>query len=1045
MNPAEIFIRRPVMTTLLMAAIVIFGIMAYRMLPVSDLPEVDYPAITVSAALPGASPKTMAASVATPLEKQFSNIAGMRAMNSTSQQGQTTITLQFHLHRNINNCALDVQAAISRAEAFLPHNMPTPPSFLKVNPADYPIIYIAVTARTLPLYTLDKYAETLMAQNMSTVSGVAQVAVYGSQIYAVRVQLNPNLLASRGVDINQVAAAVRHANVELPTGTVYGHHTQYTIRATGQLKNAAAYRRIIVTYKHGSPLRVDQLGRAINSVQNNKLAGWFGDQRAVILAVQRQPGTNTIAVVNGIRKLLPHLRAQIPAAISYHVVYDRSQEIRQSVSDVKFTLLLALIFVVIVIFLFLRNIRATIIPSLAIPVSLIGTFACMYMLHFTVDDLSLLALTLCIGFVVDDTIVMLENSVRHMEMGQAAFPATLIASREIGFTIVSMTLSLTAVFIPILFMGGMLGRLLNEFAVTIACAILISGFVSLTLTPMLCSRFLKPPKKRHNFLYNAMESVFQGMLWLYERCLRMVLRARLLTLIVSAVILAATVYMLVTIPRTLFPTDDMGQLFCITQARQGISFHSMARHQMALMHIVKKDPNVQAFVSFYGSGMPIGGANSGIIFIHLKSPSKRKDTIQQVQQELGAKLNSVTGIRTYIQIPPTISLNGTLTKGEYQYTLTSFDTKTLYKDAAILTKEMQGIKGTFFVSNDLQITNPQVKLKIDRNRAKVLGVNAADIEQALEAAYGSEQSSTIYTSSNEYYVILELEPKFQRRPDQIPLLYLHSKDGKQVPLSAVTQLSQNVGPLQVNHMGQLPSVTISYNLLPGASLSYVDAKISSEAKKLLPPSVSTGFQGAAQVYQSSVKSLGLLLVIAIAVIYMVLGILYESFIHPLTILTALPFAGFGALITLKLFHSNLNLYSFVGIIMLIGLVKKNGIMIVDFAIAAQRDQGKTPLEAIYQACVVRFRPIMMTTMAALVGALPIALGIGAGGSSRQSLGLAVVGGLLFSQLLTLFVTPVFYVYMEGVRKFFGGGNADSDANGISRTMPADHARVLQPA
>jgi hydrophobic/amphiphilic exporter-1 (mainly G- bacteria), HAE1 family len=1020
MNIAELFIRRPVMTTLVMLGILLFGVMGYRLLPVSDLPNVDFPTIQVSASLPGASPETMASAVATPLEKQFTTIAGLDTMNSTSIQGNTQITLQFNLSRNLDAAAQDVQSAIAVASKQLPQGMPSPPSYQKVNPADSPILYLALMSATMPLYELDEYGETMMAQRISTISGVAQVIVYGAQKYAVRIQLDPNQLATRGIGIDEVSTAVQNTNVNLPTGTLYGPHNAFTVQANGQLTDADAYRPVAVAYRNGSPVRLDQIGKVINSVENDKTAAWFvtpkGATRSVILAIQRQPGTNTVEVATAIKKLLPTFRKQLPPSAALDILYDRSESIKASVDDVRFTLLLTLCLVVLVIFLFLRNLSATIIPSLALPISIIGTFAVMYLLGYSLDNLSLMALTLCVGFVVDDAIVMLENIVRHMEMGEGAFEAALKGAREIGFTIISMTLSLTAVFIPVLFMGGIVGRLFHEFAVTISVAILVSGFVSLSLTPMLCSRFLRSEHgKKHGRFYEVFERFFEGMLAVYRESLRWVLGRRRLTMVVSALILAATGWLFVKIPKGFLPSEDMSQIFGFTEAKQGISFDSMAEHQKAVADVIQKDPNILAFMSSYGSRGSINASNSGVVFIHLKPRKERKLSVDQIIQELRPKLAKITGMRVYLQNPPPIRIGGSLTKSLYQYTLQDADTKELYKYAPLLEQKMRQLPGFQDVASDLQIANPQVNVEIDRDKAAALGLTPQKIEDALYTAYGSRQISTIYAPNNEYQVIMQLAPQFQADPAAISLLYVRNAAGQLVPINAVAKLTQNLGPLAVTHAGQLPSVTLSFNLKPGVSIGDAVNEVNAIARTTLPATISTNFQGTAQAFQSSMQGLGLLLLMAILVIYMVLGILYESFIHPLTILSALPFAGFGALVTLLLFHTELSIYAFVGIIMLVGLVKKNGIMMVDFAIGAQR-KGKSPEEAIFEACLVRFRPIMMTTMAALMGTLPIAVGFGSGAESRRPLGLAVVGGLLFSQTLTLFVTPVFYLYMDRLQQ-----------------------------
>jgi HAE1 family hydrophobic/amphiphilic exporter-1 len=1019
----QLFIRRPIMTTLIMVAILLFGIFAYRLLPVSDLPNVDFPTIQVSASLPGASPDTMASAVALPLEKQFTTIAGLDSMTSSSALGSTSITLQFTLDRNIDAAAQDVQAMIAKTLSQLPPELPTPPSYQKVNPADQPVLYLALSSATMRLSDVDEAAQTTVAQRLSMVSGVAQVQVFGTQKYAVRAQLDPRKLAIHQIGIDDVYNAINNANVNLPTGTLFGHSTAYTVQATGQLLKAQEYRPLIVAYRNGSPVRLGEVGTVFDSVENDKTASWYTGDRAVVLAIQRQPGTNTVEVVDSIKKLLPQLKQQMPAGIKLGTLYDRSLSIRDSVNDVKFTLLLTVALVVMVIFLFLRNVSATIIPSLALPMSIVGTFSVMYLLGYSLDNLSLMALTLTVGFVVDDAIVMLENIVRHMEMGKRAYQAAVEGAREIGFTIVSMTISLAAVFIPVLFMGGIVGRLLHEFAVTIGVAILVSGFVSLTLTPMLCSRFLKAGShQKHGVLYKKSEAVFDGMLHAYDWSLKRVMAHPFATLMLSFVVLGATAWLYIAIPKGFLPSEDQGNLFAFTEGIQGISFDDMVRHQQEAAKVIGSSPYVANYMSTVGGGGVNAALNSGRIFARL-TPRNQRPHVDQIIQELRPKLMQIPGINVFLQNLPPIRIGGQLTKSQYQFTLQSPNTNELYQYAPQLEQRLRNLPQLQDVTSDLQVKNPEVTVEIDRDKAAALNVDPRTVEDALYSAYGARQISTIYAPNNQYKVIMELQPQFQLDPSALGMLYVHAKTGQLVPLGSVAIFKKEVGPLTVNHLGQSPAVTISFNLRAGVSLGDAIIDVNREATQVLPSTITSTLQGTAQAFQSSFQGLGLLLLMAILVIYIVLGILYESFIHPITILSGLPSAGVGALLTLMIFKTELSLYAFVGVIMLVGLVKKNAIMMIDFALDAQREEGKTAAEAIYQGALIRFRPIMMTTMAALMGTLPIAMGIGAGAESRRPLGLAVVGGLIFSQTLTLFITPIYYVYLDrlgpGLRKLFG--------------------------
>jgi len=1081
MNVSEGFIRRPIATSLLMAAIALFGAVAYRSLAISDLPNVDFPTLLVTAQLPGASPDTMASSVATPLENQFSMIAGLQSMTSVNALGSTQVTLEFDLNRNLDGAAVDVQGAITQAARLLPQGMPTPPTFTKVNPADQPILYLVVTSKTMPPWTLDEYAETRIAQRISMISGVAQVQVLGSQKYAMHAQLDPHALATRQIGINEVETALKNWNVNTPSGTIVGPHTAYTLQASGQLTNADEFKSMVVAYRNGAPIRLEELGTITDGVEDQRTASWFYTnteaQRAITLGIQRQPGTNTIAVADAVKALLPTFQTELPSSVHLDVLYDRSETIRESYHDVQFTMALTLVLVVMVIFAFLRNVRATIIPSLALPFSIIGTFAVMYLLGYSLDNLSMMALILSVGFVVDDAIVMLENIYRHMEGGEEAVTASLAGSGEIGFTIVSMTLSLAAVFIPVLFMGGVLGRLFREFSVTICVAILISGVVSVTLTPMLCSRFLKHVHSGEGGrVGRATERAFAALLAAYDRSLQVVLRHRPLTMGVFVAGLAATAALFVVVPKGFLPDQDTDQIAVTFEAEQGASYDRLVAYQQTLAEQIRRNGNVDGLVSTIGgtAAATLGGPNLGQIVVHLKPRGERSKSANAIIEELRPQVDRLPGLFVYLQNPPTIRIGGQVSKSLYQYTLQSPDRTALYATARSVLAALKGVEGTSDVTSDLADNSPQIDVDIDRDKAAALGVNANQIENAFYDAYGPRWVSTIYAPANEYKVLLELAPQYQADPRALSLLYFKGStpavgsasttgsggassaslgtgtagqlsttaaainstlgvapaSGVQpislVPLDTLAHVVETRGPQAVNHAGQLAAVTISFGLAPGASLGTVVGRVSDVVARVVPEGVSGQFQGAAAAFESSLSNLSVLLLIAIMVVYIVLGILYESYIHPLTILSGLPSAGLGALATLILFHMELNIYAFVGMIMLIGIVEKNAIMQIDFALEAER-RGASADEAIYQGCLTRFRPIMMTTMAALLGALPIAFGYGAGAEARQPLGLAVVGGLFFSQLVTLYLTPVVYTYMAALQRRLARRRSDGAA------------------
>jgi hydrophobic/amphiphilic exporter-1 (mainly G- bacteria), HAE1 family len=1024
-NFSEIFIRRPVATSLLMAGIALFGIVAYRSLGVSDLPNVEYPTITVSASLPGADPNTMASSVATVLERQFTSIAGVDSMTSNSSTGNTSVTLQFSLDRDIDGAAVDVQTAIAEVMPLLPPGMPTPPSFRKTNPADQPIMFLNLTSATQPLSTLDDYGETLMAPRISMVDGVAQVQVFGQQKYAVRVQLDPEALAAKNVGLNEVLGAVNRWNVNVPTGTLYGPKAAYNVQVNGQLQNAAAYRPLIVSWRAGAPIRLDEVANVIDGVENDKNASWFYGKdesgkdvavRSIQLSVYKQPGANTMEVADKIRSLLPVFNAALPPSVKLTIRGDRSRSIRDAFKDVQFTMLLTLVLVVGVIFVFLRNGSATLIPALALPFSILGTLGVMALLHYTLDNMSMMAMILCIGFVVDDAIVMLENIVRHIEQGVEPFRASLEASKEIGFTIVSMTISLAAVFIPVLFMGGILGRLFREFAVTITVSILVSGLVSVTFTPMLCSLLLRPhdPNERHNFLYRWTEAGFDAMYRAYAWSLKGVLRHRYIMGAVFFIVIGSTVYLYQIVPKGFIPDQDNDQINLNVIAAQGTSFYKMIEYQRQVADVVRRDPNVLSFMSSVGGGFGGAGGNRSNMNIILKPRKERTLSAQEVVNQLRPKISRFPGFRAFLTLPAAIRIGGRQSASSYQVTVQSQTTEDLYKEANKLLASIASMPEVQDVNTDLEAASPRVNVLIDRDRAAAAHLDIQQIENTLYSAFGPRQASTIYAPTNQYHVIMEIQPKYQEHADYLSKIYFKSTSGQLTPLDVVAKLKEDVMPQSIAHTGQLPSVTLSFNLKQGVSLGEAVDKISATAKEILAPTVTVAFTGNAAAFQSSLTNLGMLLAIAIMVVYIVLGVLYESYIHPLTILSGIPSAGLGALLTLMVFKVDLNVYSFVGLLMLVGLVKKNAIMQIDFALEAERKEGKSPVEAIHEGCLVRFRPIMMTTMAALLGAVPIAVGYGAGGEARKPLGLAVVGGLMVSQLVTLYLTPVVYTFMASL-------------------------------
>jgi hydrophobe/amphiphile efflux-1 (HAE1) family protein len=1036
-NISAPFIQRPIATALLMVALLVGGLVSYPLLPVSALPDVNYPTLTVTAQLPGADPQTMASTVASPLELQFGEIPGLTQMTSASALGYTQVTLQFDLSRQIDGAVSDTLSAINAANAFLPVGLPYPPLIRKVNPADTPVLVLGLTSDTLPLTTVDAYGQNILLQKISQVPGVGLVGIGGQEQPTIRVQVDPQALAARGINLEDVRTVLGQANVDLPKGTLNSPRQTYTLNTNDQIFQPEDYANLVVAYKNGSPVRVRDIGHVISAGENELISGWFNTQRAIILAIQRQPGANVIETVDRVKAMLPVLEASIPPAIKVSIISDRTDTIRASVSDVQFTLILTVVLVVMVIFIFLRNFWATIIPAVTVPLSLIGTFAVLYELGYSLDNLSLMALSIAVGFVVDDAVVEIENIVRHMEEGLSPYDAAMKGSGEIGFTVMAITFSLIAVFIPLFLMSGYVGLLFREFAVTVSVALVLSLVISRTLTPMMCAYLLKPEKKEHGWLYRLFERGFDALLHVYEAGLKIVLRHRLITMMVMFATIALTGYFYVTIPKGFFPQQDTGLIISQSEAAQDISFQAMKERQQALQDAIMRDPAVATIGAAVGAGGGVYTANDGRVYITLK-PKDQRDPIETVIARLRRNLANIQGITLYMQAAQDITIGARLNKTQFQYTLNDADSGELNHWASLFVDKIKASPGIADVTTDQLSAGPMLDITVKRDVASSYGILPSTIDNTLDDAFGQRIVSTMYTTLQQYHVILEVDPKFQYGPEALNGIYVKSSAGQQVPISTLVDSVVKVAPLVVNHQGQFPSVTISFNLVPGTAIGQAVGAIEQAQKDLHPPlSLQTSFQGNAQAFGASLSSTPILIAAALFVIYIILGVLYESLIHPITIISTLPSAGLGALLLLMAVHVDLSVIAIVGIILLIGIVKKNGIMLVDFAQQVEQSHGLSAEESIYQACILRFRPILMTTMAALLGGVPLMLGSGVGSEIRQPLGYTIVGGLLLSQVLTLYTTPVIYIYLDRFQTWMFGEKKKPAAAGDPAPVPAE--------